>query len=107
MWDKNFFTSPRPDSGEEWNLTGSYISLEDCVNDLLASNSRGSADKIRDALELIPLDTLATINNGKFAAIADLNSETNIDRLPIEELTNLFREIVTGMLISVYRVLEN
>jgi hypothetical protein len=108
LWPKNFFTTPR-ENGELLNLSGSYISFENCINDLLDSNSRDKADKMRKALKMIPLDTLATIQDGRFSAVANLSvsSEIDIDNLPIEKLTTLLGEVVTGVLTSIYRILED
>jgi hypothetical protein len=36
-----------------------------------------------------------------------LADDIDLDRIPLEELTNLLKEVVTGVLTTIYRILEN
>jgi hypothetical protein len=106
LWPDNFFTTPRA-NGDRLNLTGSYTSLETCIDDILKSNSRSSTDTIRKTLKLIPLDTLAIINDGTYPTVAELKNGLSIDDAPANKLKLLLKEAVIGMLSSIYNILDN
>jgi hypothetical protein len=63
-WPDNFFRRRRP-NGERFFMNGDYISLETCILDGLNNPDGFKAAKMQAALMKIPLDTLATLDEGQ------------------------------------------
>jgi hypothetical protein len=95
-------------------MDGAFISLEECILDGLNDPNSFRAARMQAALMQIPLDTLATLDEGQTERVLLLmntmyDNSRDIDpeeKTPIDEAIDAFEEIVSVVLIKVYQVLE-